>query len=104
MRKKLKNIQNNLKNNPKFQEKLQEIKPQKTIWGFLGIILFFFVPEIINVLYYQELNNWVVNSAYLYYPPEIADKIIWLVRKTFDGEISFVNIGLGFGFLWWLYK
>ncbi|NOZ91189.1 MAG: hypothetical protein GXO60_07910 [Epsilonproteobacteria bacterium] len=104
MKEKLKNIQNNFKNNPKIQEKLQEMKPKKTIWGFLGIVLFFFVPEIINVLYYKEINFWVANSASLYYPPELAEKLVWVVGKTFNGEISFVNLGLGFGFLWWLYK
>jgi len=30
----------NLKNNPEFKEKLKEMKPKKTIWGFLAIVLF----------------------------------------------------------------
>jgi CDP-diglyceride synthetase len=104
MKEKIKIIQSRFKNNPKVQEQLQKMKPKKTIWGFLGIILFFFVPEILNVLYYQEINNWVAQNAHIYYPPNIADKVIWLVKHTFNGEVSYVNLALGFGFLWWFYK
>ena len=104
MRQKLKNIQYNLKNNPEFQAKLQELKPKKSIWGFLGVVLFFFVPEAINIFYYQEINSWISDSVHLYYSSDIADKVIWLGKKAFDGELSFVNLGLGFLFLWWLYK
>jgi hypothetical protein len=104
MKKRLKDIQENLKNNPEFQAKLQEMKPKKTIWGFLGVILLFFVPEVVNFFYYQEINSWMATFATLSYPPEISDKVIWLTQKAFDGEISYVNIGLGFLFLWWLYR
>jgi hypothetical protein len=104
MRQKIKNIQHNLKNNPEFQAKLQEMKPKKTIWGVLGVVLLFFVPEVINFFYYQEINQWVAESAYLYYPAEVADKVVWITKKMFDGALSFINIGLGFLFLWWLYR
>jgi len=104
MKQKLKNIQHNLKNNPEFQAKLQEMKPKKNIWGFLGVILFFFVPELVNILYYQEINTWVAKSAHLYSSPELADKLIWVMQESFNGELSFINLGIGFGFLWWLYK
>jgi len=104
MKQKLKNIQHNLKHNVEFQFKLQEMKPKKTIWGFLGVVLIFFVPELVNIFYYQEVNSFMAEFVQLYYPPELGDKVLWLVRKTFDGELSFVNIGLGFGFLWWLYR
>jgi len=100
----LKNIQHNLKNNPEFQAKLQALKPKKSIWGFLGVLLFFFVPEAVNIFYFQEINAWIVEFAHLSYPPELADKVIWVGKKAFDGELSFINLGLGFLFLWWLYK
>ena len=104
MKQKLKNIKYNLKHNPEFQAKLQEMKPKKTIWGFLGVVLLFFVPEVINVLYSQEINSWMVESAPLYYSAELADKAIWITKKMFDGELSFINIGLGLGFLYWMYR
>ncbi len=94
----------NLKNNPEFQEKLKEMKPKKTIWGFLAIVLFFFLPELLNVLYYQEINAWFWEFFNANYPPALADKMVWLMGKVFDGELSFLNIGLGVGLLWWMYK
>jgi len=103
MKQKLKNIQHNLKHNPEFQAKLKELKPKKTVWGFLGVVLLFFVPEVVNFLYSQEINGWMVEVMSLY-PPEWADKVIRVTQKMFDGELSFFNIGLGFVFLWWLYK
>jgi CDP-diglyceride synthetase len=103
MKQKLKNIRHNLKHNPEFQAKLNELKPKKTVWGFLGVVLLFFVPEVVNFLYSQEINSWMVEVMSLY-PPEWADKAIWITQKLFDGELSFLNIGLGFAFLWWLYK
>ena len=104
MKEKLESKLNNLKNNPEFQEKLQEMKPSRSIWGFLGVILLFFVPEAINILYHQEINSSVVAFANLHYPTEIADKMIWLTKKFFNGKLSFVNLGLGFAFLYWMFR
>ncbi len=104
MRKKLKNIQEKLKNNPELQATLQKLKPQKSIWGFLGVVLFFFVPEVVNFFYASEINEWMSSMAYSHYSPDLAEKIVWITEKSFDGELSFFNIGLGFIFLWWLYK
>ena len=94
----------NLKNNPEFQEKLKEIKPKKTIWGFLAIVVFIFVPELLNIFYHQEINAWFLEFFNAYYPPELIDKMVWLVGKVFDGHLSFLNIGVGVGLLWWMYK
>ena len=55
MKQKLKN----LKNNHEFQSKLQEMKPKRSIWGILGVVLFFFVPEVINVLWHGEIKAWI---------------------------------------------
>jgi len=104
MKEQLKKIQENLKNNPEFQAKLQEMKPKKSIWGFLGVVLLFFVPEVVNYFYYQEINGWIAQMAQLNYSPALANKIIWMTKELFNGELSFFNIGLGFLFLWWLYK
>jgi len=104
MKQRLKNIKHNLKHNPKFQAKLKELKPKKTVWGFLGVVLLFFVPEVINFLYASEIKSWMVEVAPLYYSPEWSERIIWVTEKSFDGELSFLNIGLGFIFLWWLYR
>jgi CDP-diglyceride synthetase len=104
MKDKIKEIQENLQNNPKFQEQMQKIKPKRTIWGFLGVILFFFVPEFLNYFYHNEINAWIINYAQNAPNKEMGDMLIWLSKKTFDGELSYINISLGFAFLFWLFK
>ncbi len=94
----------NLKNNQELQSRLKEMKPKKTIWGFLAIVLFIFLPEFLNVFYYQEINEWFLKFFNSYYPPEVVNKMVWLTGKIFDGNLSFLNIGLGIGLLWWMYK
>ena len=93
-----------LKNNPEFNQKLKEIKPKKTIWGFLLIVVFVFLPELLNVLYYQEINAWLLELFNTYYPPRWIDNMVWLTGKVIDGKLSFINIGIGLGLLWWMYK
>jgi len=104
MKEKLKNIQTNLKNNPEFQAKLQEMKPKRNLWGFLGVMLFFFVPEFLNYFYDQEINAWMAEMARLNYSPEMAEKIVWITQQIFDGELSYFNIGLGIAFLVWMFR
>jgi len=93
----------NLKNNPEFQEKLQNIKPKRNIWGVLGVVLFFFVPEYLNVMYHQEINAWIAEYAKNYPIEEMREMIVTLSSKAFDGKISFLNIGLGIAFLVWIF-
>jgi len=104
MKEKIKNIQENLKNNPKFQEQMQKMKPKRTIWGFLGVILLFFVPEFLNYFYHNEINNWILDYAQNAPNQKMGDMLIWLSQKSFDGELSYLNIGLGVAFLIWLFK
>lgn len=93
-----------IKNNPEFQAKLQEIKPQRNIWGVLGIFLLFFLPEILNYYYSSEINHWVVELANATDHIEMKELLLWSAPKLFDGELSFVNIGLGIAFLVWMFR
>ena len=104
MKNKIEQIQKQLQQNPKFQEQIQKLKPKRSIWGFLGVILFFFVPEILNVFYSKEINEWIANYAKGAPNESMANSLIWLSQKTFDGEISYLNITLGVLFLIWLFK
>ena len=94
---------NNLKNNQEFQEKLQEIKPKRNIWGILGVVLFFFVPEVVNVVWHKEITAWIkalIDSA----PANpMSDLLTWMTGKVFTGEISFFNIGVGIAILVWIF-
>jgi hypothetical protein len=104
MKDKITKIQKELQQNPKFQEQMQKLKPQKSIWGFLGVILFFFVPEILNDFYSKEINAWIENYAQNAPNQDMANSLIWLSHKAFDGEVSYLNIALGCLFLYWVFK
>jgi len=94
---------NNLKNNPEFQAKLQEMKPKKSIWGILGVILFFFVPEVINVLWYKEITAWIMELIHSAPKTPASELLEWSTEKMFTGEISLVNIALGIAILVWIF-
>jgi hypothetical protein len=77
------------------------MKPDKTIWGFLGVVLFFILPEIIAFIWGVEITAYakeallVASSADKYY----YDALIMLFE---DGGAWF-NLLLGFAFLIWLF-
>ncbi len=93
----------NLKNNPEFQEKLQKLKPKRNIWGVLGVVIFFFVPEVINAIWYKEITQWFMNLIHNSSETPINQLLEWIIPKIFTGEISFFNIGLGIAFLVWIF-
>ncbi len=95
---------NRIRNNPKFKQEIDKLKPKRNIWGLLGVILFFFLPELLNILYYKEINIWIYNYALNAPNQQMADLLIWLGKKSFDGELSYINIALGVIFLIWLFK
>ena len=93
-----------IKNDPKFQQEIKKLKPKRNIWGFLGVILLFFVPEFLNDFYSKEINAWIYNYALNAPNHQMGDMLIWLSKKSFDGEVSYINIALGIAFLVWLFK
>lgn len=99
MKKKLEN----LKNNQAFQNKLQEMKPKRNIWGVLGVVLFFFVPELVNALWHVEITVWIKEIIESAPPSGLSKGLEWATDSLFTGEISFFNIGLGVVFLVWIF-
>lgn len=95
---------NNLKNNPEFQAKLEEMRPKKTIWGFILILLLFFLPELINVLWSQEITSWFLDRIKDMPSSQLKELQMWIIPKIFDGEVSWVNLLIGIGFLVWMFR
>ena len=93
----------NLKNNKEFQDKLKEMKPKRNIWGVLGVVLFFFVPELVNVLWYVEITAWIKELIESAPPSKLSELLEWATGSLFTGKISFLNIGLGMAFLVWIF-
>ena len=88
-------------NKEKLEEAKQKIKPQATIWALVGIIFFFFIPEIVAYFWGVELKNYFLQIA------SLQDSSI--MRKLYEesadmvSENSILNITIGLGFVYWWY-
>jgi len=103
MKEKIKVIKERLEHDPKFQKALKSQKPKKSVWGVLGIILFFFLPELVTYIWQDELINW----AHLHSITEPLEMQRWLYRmleKTFADGVSWLNLTVGTLLLLWLVK
>ena len=94
-------MRDKIKENPKVKEAVKQMKPDKTIWGFLGVVLFFIAPEIIAFIWGAEITAYAkdalavstVDTQYYYKA---------LIMLFEDGG-SWINLAIGFAFLIWLF-
>ena len=103
MRNKIKHIQNKIDQDPKLQKAVASIKPKKTVWGILGIILFFFLPELITYIWQDELVNW----SHLHSITEPLEMQRWVyseLEEMFAAGVSWLNLAIGSLLLLWVVK
>ena len=103
MREKIKNIQERINQDPKIRESVGRIKPERNFWGISGIVLFFFLPELVTFLWQDELVSW----AHLHSITESSSSLRWIFtqfEEMFASGVSWVNIILGSLLLWWTLK
>ena len=48
MRRRVETFKAKVAHDPAMQEAIARIKPKRTVWGVAGIVLFFFVPELVT--------------------------------------------------------
>ena len=103
MREKIRVIQYQLAQDPKLQEAVMRIKPQKSFWGIGGIVLFFFVPELVTYLWQPELVEW----THLQTLTDPSSSQRWLfgeLEAMFRAGVSWFNLLLGGVLLWWAWR
>ena len=103
MKKKIKAVREKLEQDPKFQEATKSIKPKKTVWGILGVVFFFFVPELVTYIWQDELISW----AHLHSITEPLAMQRWLyseLEDMFASGVSWLNLALGSLLLLWVFK
>ena len=101
MKQKLKQIQQRIDTDPKLQKAVKSIKPQKSIWGILGIVVFFFVPEIITYIWQEELIAW--SHVHAVSEPIVTQRWIYKqLEEMFISGVSYVNITVGAVLLFWV--
>ncbi len=86
----------------RFKKELhQKMKPGVSWWALVGIIFFFFIPEVITYFWGDELKVYFDNIANL----QTNDLLKNLYQKTGEmlSENSLLNIAIGVGFVYWWY-
>jgi len=103
MKEKIKAIQKKIEEDPKLQKAVASVKPKKGIWGIAGIVLFFFVPEVVTFIWQDELINW----AHLHSITEPLAMQRWLyteLEEMFASGVSWFNLVIGTLLLLWVLK
>ena len=103
MKKKIKEIQKRIDQDPKLKEAVTRIKPKKTFWGIAGIILFFFVPELVTYIWQDELISWAHTQGIMETSSSIR-LMYTALEEMFISGVSWVNLILGTLFLLWVLK
>ena len=102
MKHKLKAKAQQIAKNPITKKALLSIKPDKSLWGFLGIVFFFIVPEIIAFIWGVNITAYA--KAQLPLATFLIDEQYYklLIMLCEEGG-SWVNIGIGIVLLIWLF-
>jgi nitric oxide reductase large subunit len=88
-------------NSPKVKEIFKQMKPDRTIWGFISVLLLFIVPEIVSFIYGDEIVKWCQSKQ----TPDLPYMESYMYENIADllGEGSWFNLAIGFAFLIWLF-
>ena len=102
IREKIQTAVSRAKNNPALRRGVAQMKPKKTLWGFLGVVLFFIAPEIVAFVWGADITAYA-HAQMLEAPAEPLATWYELLVLLFEDGGSWVNLGLGFAFLVWLF-
>lgn len=87
---------------PATKKALMDMKPEKSLWGILGVLLFFIAPEIVAYFYAIDIVQYAQNGLSLH-PTTIEHYNYELLIYLFQDGISWFNLGFGVILLVWLF-
>ena len=87
---------------PLTKQTLLSMKPEKTLWGALGVVFFFIAPEIVAYFWAHDIVVYAQNGLSLH-PSTIERYNYELLIKLFEDGVSWVNVGVGIILLIWLF-
>lgn len=87
---------------PKTQEAIKSMKPEKSVWGFLGIVLFLIVPEIIAFTYGVEITEYA-KEALTHNPATLEKYYFDFLVMMFEEGGSWVNLAIAAALLVWFF-
>lgn len=103
MKQRLHAFHKRVENDPKLKRAIDSIRPKRTFWGVAGIVLFFFVPEIITYIWQPELVAWAHLHS-ITEPLAVQRTLYTLLEKMFADGVSWFNIGIGVLLLIWIWR
>jgi len=103
MREKIKKIQKRIDSDPKLKEAVEKIKPKRNLWGIWGIVLFFFIPELLTYIWQAELISWTHEHT-LTEPLAVQRWLYSKLEEMFISGVSWFNIALGVLLLLWVWR
>lgn len=88
--------------NPATKRALISMKPEKSVWGFLGIIIFFILPEIIAFIWGAEITAYAKEG--LAHTSAFLQKSYFdLLVMLFEDGGSWFNLAVATALLVWLF-
>jgi hypothetical protein len=87
--------------NPKFRQTIKDIKPKKSLWGFISVVLLFIAPEIVAFIYGDDIHHFC-QSKIAQHLPYMESYLYENIDELFS-EGSYLNLAIGFAFLIWLF-
>ncbi len=87
---------------PKTKQALIAMKPEKSIWGFLGIVLFLIVPEIIAFIYGTPITAYA-KEALTHNPATVEKYYFDFLVMMFGEGGSWFNLAIGAALLIWFF-
>lgn len=87
---------------PVTQKAVISMKPEKSVWGFFGIVLFFILPEVVAFIWGVEITAYAKEA--LRHTVSTIDKYYFdLLVMLFEDGGSWFNLVLGAALLIWLF-
>jgi uncharacterized membrane protein len=90
-----------IKKSPKLKQSLQNIKPQRSIWGFLGVLIFFILPEVVAFAYGDQVTAFAKEAQLTSVGIEL--QYYELLVMLFESGGSWINLIIGLALLIWLF-
>ena len=88
--------------NPAAKKALTSLKPEKSLWGFAGVILFFIIPEIVAFIWGDEITKFA-KEALPANPSGTTHYWYEFLVMLFESGGSWINLLLGIALLVWLF-
>ncbi len=85
----------------RIKKAFKEMKPKRSIWGFLSVVLLFIFPEIIAFIYGDDIARYC--DLKLSHNLPYAKQYLYENLKDLMSEGSWINLSIGFAFLIWLF-